>query len=241
MTGSKKLGFFGNWKMAQTLDSCAEFFNTFKLESNSQRQIALIPSFTHLSNCAALIKKTNLKIFLGGQDCSSEPKGAFTGETSAAQLKEQTCEFVLVGHSERRQRGGETNESLKKKLDRAFEAGLTPIYCIGETEAERNAGKVFDILDHQLQILSSEKRSFIIAYEPVWAIGTGRTPSLEDIDQAHGHIWKKVPQTTSVLYGGSAKPENAKDILKISSVTGLLVGGASLKAGDFSRIIESAL
>lgn len=154
-------------------------------------------------------------------------------------IKELGCEFVLIGHSERRQRGHETNASLRKKLDHAFEAALTPVYCIGETEAHRDAGRVFEILEEQTEIVRDEKRPFCVAYEPVWAIGTGRTPSKKDIHEAHAHIWKRLPKAQSVLYGGSVKPENAREILEIDSVTGLLVGGASLKASDFAKIVEA--
>lgn len=239
MTVQKRLDFFGNWKMAQTLSSCADFFNHWELATDARRRIALFPSFTHLAACGELIRRRNLKISMGGQDCSTESKGAFTGEISATQLSELSCEFVLVGHSERRQRAKETPETLRKRLDQAFEAKLTPVYCIGETEAERDAGKVNDVLSKQLEIVAFEKRGFLLAYEPVWAIGTGRSASSKDIDEAHSFIWNKVPSSQSVLYGGSVKPENAEEILNIGSVTGLLVGGASLKVTDFSKIVDA--
>lgn len=225
--------------MAQTLSGLEGFFKNWKL-SSSKVELGLLPSFVHLPQVLSKLK-TESEWWVGAQDCSTEIEGAFTGEVSARSLKELGCKVVLIGHSERRQRAKETLESLRKKLDRAKEAGLKPVFCIGETEAERLSGKTLDILRAQLGALEAYSGSILIAYEPVWAIGTGKIPTLNEVEEAHSFVWKLAPKAEGVLYGGSVKAENARELAAVSGVSGFLVGGASLKADIFEKIVESVL
>lgn len=198
---------------------------------------AIFPSYVYLSS---LLNEKPQKLAIGAQDCSSEKAGAFTGEVSASTLKEVGASLVLIGHSERRVRGHETNESLRKKLERALEVALTPVFCIGETLEDREAEKVFSVLSSQLEATKGLEAQLILAYEPVWAIGTGKTPSLEQIEEVHAWLTEQVPGVP-VVYGGSVKPENAKEILRTRGVRGLLIGGASLKKESFETIVHCAL
>ena len=188
------------------------------------------------------------RILLGGQDCSSEAKGAHTGDLSAAMLADAGCRLVIVGHSERRHGHGETDALVRAKATAAQAAGLLPILCIGETEAEWSEGRTLEVLDGQLEGSLPEAASaanLIVAYEPVWAIGTGRTPSREDIAKTHGHLRARLAalvkggKELGLLYGGSVKAGNAKDILAIADVDGALVGGASLDADEFLAIYSA--
>ncbi len=187
-------------------------------------------------------------IAIGGQDCHPEPGGAHTGDVSAAMLRDAGAGFVIVGHSERRTNHGEGDPLVRAKATAAHGAGLKAIICIGETEAERDGGKTLDVLERQLQGSVPEAASAadsVIAYEPIWAIGTGRTPSIDEISEAHAHIRQTLGDgfpggaDILILYGGSVNPANARDILKVNLVGGALVGGASLKADDFWTICES--
>lgn len=225
--------------MAQNLQGLQKFFSDWKNPSRSIETV-IFPSAIHLSTALSLAESK--AVFLGGQDCSSEKSGAFTGEISALSLKEMGAAFCLIGHSEKRERAGETSETLKKKLDQAMAAGLTAVFCIGEKEVERANGKTKEILANQLSVLEGrELDRIIVAYEPVWAIGTGKIPSLTDVEEAHGQIWKRYPKLKAVLYGGSVKPENAKNLSSAAGVSGFLVGGASLTTTDFLKIAESML
>ncbi|MGE0255519.1 MAG: triose-phosphate isomerase [Alphaproteobacteria bacterium] len=187
----------------------------------------------------------------GGQDCHNEPKGAFTGEVSAAMLVDAGAAWVILGHSERRHGLGETDEYIRAKVTAAHAAGLGAILCVGETEAERDAGQTLACLaaqiDGSLPRESVTAANTVIAYEPVWAIGTGRTPTLAEIEAAHAHmrLWLStlVPSAADgirLLYGGSVKADNAATILAVADVDGALVGGASLKADDFWAIVTAA-
>lgn len=227
--------------MAQSLQGVRDFFSSWNETGfASNLEVGIFPSALHLEQALQLKAQKNFKLSIGAQDCSTENAGAFTGEISAKQMAEIGCTTVLVGHSERRQRGGETNQSLRQKLDRAFEASLTPLFCVGETAEQRDSGKLIEVLDAQMKVVEGEKRSFILAYEPVWAIGTGRVPTMAEIGEVHGYLKTKVQSGVGILYGGSVKPENAASILSVEGVSGLLVGGASLKALDFKKIVESA-
>jgi triosephosphate isomerase (TIM) len=187
----------------------------------------------------------NRKILLGGQDCSSERQGAFTGDISADMLADAGCQLVIVGHSERRHGHGETDELVRAKAEAAVAAGLIPVLCIGETEAEWEDGETIQVLDGQLDGSLPENVTpdhLIVAYEPVWAIGTGRTPSTVDIARTHAHLRARlrelVPDGDQVrlLYGGSVKADNAREIMSVPEVDGVLVGGASLDAEQFWAI-----
>ena len=189
-------------------------------------------------------------IAVGGQDCHAKASGAYTGDISADMLKDAGARWTIVGHSERRQYHHESDETVAAKAAAAWNSGLNAIICIGETEAERLAGKEEEIVDRQLAKSvpdSATPANTAIAYEPVWAIGTGRTPTRDEIARMHAHIravlvarFGDIGHAIDILYGGSVNPKNAKEILAIAEVGGALVGGASLKAGDFLAIIGAA-
>jgi triosephosphate isomerase len=182
-------------------------------------------------------------VALGGQDCAPSEKGAFTGDVSAEMLKDLGCSHVILGHSERRHSHGETDDQVREKVLGAWRAGLTAIVCIGETRSQREDGMALAVVGTQLAGSvppAATAARLVIAYEPVWAIGTGLTPTLADIAEIHAAIRASVPTGTRVLYGGSMNPKNAADILAIPDVGGGLIGGASLKAEDFWAIVEAA-
>jgi triosephosphate isomerase (TIM) len=181
-------------------------------------------------------------IALGGQDCHAAPSGAYTGWISAEMLQDCGCSHVIVGHSERRHGLGESDADVRAKTLAAWRAGLVAILCVGETRAEREAGRAVDIVAAQLAGSVPEGAAadkLVIAYEPVWAIGTGLTPTTADITEIHAAIRGRVPAGTRILYGGSVNPKNAADILSLANVDGALVGGASLKAEDFWAIAQA--
>jgi len=188
-------------------------------------------------------------VALGGQDCHAEASGAHTGDISAAMLADAGCGHVIVGHSERRQNHGEGDQLVKAKAEAALAAGLTPIVCVGETEAERGAGRALAVIETQVRgsLPAGAKGLPVIAYEPVWAIGTGKTATSDDVAEAHGHIRGLLTEilgaeagaSVAILYGGSVKPANAAELLRVANVDGALVGGASLKADDFWAIAAS--
>jgi triosephosphate isomerase (TIM) len=181
-------------------------------------------------------------VALGGQDCHSEAKGACTGDISAEMLKDADCSFVILGHSERRHGCGETDATVQAKVAAAWRAGLTAILCVGETKGEREAGRAAEIVCGQLAgslPAGAAADKLVVAYEPVWAIGTGLTPTLDDIAAIHQAIRAAIPSGTRMLYGGSVNPKNAAEILALGDVDGALVGGASLKADDFWAIAEA--
>jgi len=200
--------------------------------------VVLCPPYTMLA--AAQMVLTNTPIALGAQDCHAEASGAYTGDVSSAMLRRAGCHYVIVGHSERRQHHGDTDAQVVAKAKAAIEAGVTPILCIGESHAERESGKTLDVLKRQLSGVEALADDFLLAYEPVWAIGSGLTPSVADIASAHGFIKKQLNNDVPVVYGGSVKPANAPEILGIEDVDGVLVGGASLEGEDFARIVLAA-
>lgn len=188
-------------------------------------------------------------IALGGQDCHAAEQGAHTGDVSAAMLRDAGCTYVIVGHSERRADHGEDDAAVRAKAEAAQASGLVPVICIGETLAEREAGKAVDVVTGQLRGSvpdGSDAATMVIAYEPVWAIGTGKIPTLDDIAEVHGAIRAALKDLSGdsegvrILYGGSVKPENAAEILAVANVNGALVGGASLKSDDFWAIAAAA-
>lgn len=238
---------FGNWKMYGTQASAASLTGALtKLTPPEHVKVAIFPPFTLLAEAG---KAKGSRLAIGGQDCSERrAEGAYTGEISAAMLKEAGCAYVLVGHSERRQIHQESNALVKRKAEAAIEAGLVPVICVGESAEQRQSGKHLEIVANQVQqslpsLAHSDK--FLIAYEPVWAIGTGAVATLADIEEMHKTIASLLTYGTSgartaILYGGSVKAANAREILSAAGVDGVLVGGASLKADEFSAIIASA-
>jgi triosephosphate isomerase len=182
------------------------------------------------------------RVALGGQDCHAEPKGAFTGCISAEMLKDAGCSHAIVGHSERRHTCGETDADVRAKTLAAWRAGLAAIVCVGETRLEREAGGALAVVAAQLAGSLPDGAAadqLVVAYEPVWAIGTGLTPTLSDIVEMHAAIRARIPAGTRILYGGSVNPKNAAEILALGEVDGALVGGASLKAEDFWAIAQA--
>lgn len=211
-------------------------------------RVVLCPPAILLGDVRESIKGQS--VALGGQDCHCDTEGAHTGDTSAAMLKDATCGYVIVGHSERRTNHGETNAQVRAKAARAIESGLIPIICIGETLAQRENGEAETVVGTQVRESipdSAAQGNFVLAYEPVWAIGSGKTPTTDDIKQMHRYIVSVASERTglapaaiAVLYGGSVKAANAKDIMATEAVAGVLVGGASLKADEFCSIIAAA-
>lgn len=235
-----------NWKMNKTILEAKEFVNAFapSVSDINDIDIVIAPSFTALFSVAELIKGSNIK--LSAQNVFYEEKGAYTGEVSPLMLKDVGCDYVIIGHSERRHYFGEDDEILNKKVKAALRNGLEVIFCIGETLKEREEGKTFDVLERQVKegLRDIDLSRIVIAYEPVWAIGTGRTASPEQAQEAHAHIRNKLKDlyvaadTVRILYGGSVTPDNIDDLMACPDVNGALVGGASLKPESFERIVR---
>ena len=247
MSAQKKL-LVGNWKMNGTLDAAksliASVINQLSVNEhyNDMFDFAVCPPLIHLHAIRHAVVGYP-KIQFGAQDCSAHENGAHTGDISASMLRDASCRYVIVGHSERRV-AGDSDNIVKSKAQQALANDLTPIICVGETAEQRDAGKALDVVREQLANSVPDTRDFdklIIAYEPVWAIGTGNVPSSNDIHQMHDFIHKNMPHADAVLYGGSLKPENAGEILGIEHVDGGLIGGASLQADTFLGIAEAYL
>lgn len=225
----------GNWKMNKGDEGGLQLAQSFV---NLRGKGVICPPYTILREVAQLIQGSCLK--LGAQDCSSHENGSYTGEISASMLKESGCAYVILGHSEARIHRQETDELVCQKMERALEAGLTPIVCIGEMRDAYEGGKTQEVLKKQLEkSLPDTPQEIIIAYEPVWAIGTGLVPSLEYIQETHRFIQQRTGHKYPVLYGGSVNSKNASEILSISEVGGVLVGGASLQAEEFGKIASA--
>lgn len=244
----------GNWKMnglrADGLDlarALAAWLDGEGSEAAARLDMLVCPPATLVAPVASVVAGTRLTV--GGQDCHAHEKGAHTGDVSAWMLKDLGCGHVIVGHSERRTDHGETDETVRAKATAALGAGLVPIICIGETEAERDAGQALAVVSRQFNGSLPEGATgtnIVIAYEPVWAIGTGRTPTTEDVAEMHQRIRADArarlgdgADALRILYGGSVKPGNAAELLGIADVDGALVGGASLKASDFQAIASA--
>ena len=241
----------GNWKMNTLLKDGMELAKSvekLEKEKSSDALVIIAPPFTHLSKVRQLIE--NVK--LSAQDCASEPSGAYTGEVSPEMLVSSGVEYVIIGHSERRAYYNEDNELLNKKVKLALSAGLKPIYCCGEVLEERETGKLFDVVKEQLKVglkdlTTDEISQVIIAYEPVWAIGTGVVASPDQAQEMHKFIRDllvelfdgQVAEEMSILYGGSCKPSNAEVLFANPDVDGGLIGGASLNAEDFVAIVNA--
>ena len=243
----------GNWKMNKTLHEGIELAKTINRQVEENEVIVVLcPPFIHLSGVANIITKDSL--FAGGQNCASEASGAYTGEVSAEMIRSAGADYVIIGHSERRTYFNESDEIVNKKVKLALANELTPIFCCGEVLAERQAGKHIQIVKSQVEkglfdLSPEDFGRIVIAYEPVWAIGTGVTATAEQAQEMHkmirDHIAEKygntVASNTSILYGGSCKPSNARELFLNSDVDGGLIGGASLSASDFMGIVNAIL
>ncbi len=240
----------GNWKMNMLPNEAIDFINELEQKvKNSENEIVLCVPYTDIFYSVLNAQNTNIKI--GAQNMHWEEKGAYTGEISAEMLKAIGVEYVIIGHSERRQYFAETDETVNKKLKKALEVGLNPIVCVGETLEQREGGVTTQVITSQtekaLEGLNNEQvEKVIIAYEPIWAIGTGKTATKEDANQAvkeiRGKIEEKYGQNTAkrviIQYGGSVKATNAKELFEMSDIDGGLVGGASLKSEEFANIVN---
>jgi len=241
----------GNWKMYKTVADAVKYVKEFRglVKDISDVEIVLAPAFTALHAAAEAARNSN--VVIAAQDLHWEREGAFTGAISAPMIREAGAEYVLVGHSERRTLFGETDATVNRKATAAFASGLTPIVCIGETLDQRERGETFAVLDRQitqgLDGLTTEQMALlVVAYEPVWAIGTGRNATPAQAAEAHGHIRQRLRQwfggeaaeQCHVIYGGSVKPENIRDLITQSDVDGALVGGASLDVRGFFEIVS---
>ena len=236
----------GNWKMHGSMQEAAALAGAVRDgAAGLQAELLVCPTYLHVALVAG--KLAGSAVAVGGQDCHAAAKGAHTGDVSAPMLKDAGASHVILGHSERRADHGETDDSVRAKAEAAASAGLVPVVCIGETEAERLAGKAEAVVERQLAGSLPDGFAGIVAYEPVWAIGTGSTPTAEDIATFHVLIRArlaarlgKAGEGMRVLYGGSMKPGNAKAILALPNVDGGLVGGASLVPADFLAIATAA-
>lgn len=240
----------GNWKMFKTQAEAIEFAEEFKtLYKDTDVRTAICAPFTNLSKLVEIFKDTDIKV--GAQNVHFEDEGAFTGEISAKMLEEIGVDYCIVGHSERREHFGETDETVNKKLCKLFTTNIVPILCVGENLAQREAGQENDVVKAQitndLQGLDAQDvAKLVIAYEPIWAIGTGKTATKEQADQMCGFIRsvissiydETVADSVIIQYGGSVKPANATDIMDMPEIDGALVGGASLVPQDFMQIID---
>lgn len=241
----------GNWKMNTTLEEGISLVKNLREGYNlSSPQMIVIPPFTHLTTVASILKGTVIEI--GAQNCHQEQKGAYTGEVSASMLKSCDIPFVILGHSERRQYYNETDALLAQKVNAALAHGLTPVFCVGEPLEIRNNGEQNDFVLNQFihglfHLPAVDFEKLVIAYEPIWAIGTGVTASPEQAQDMHAFIRQQIKnkygensaESISILYGGSVKGSNAKEIFSKPDVDGALVGGASLDVVDFLKIANS--
>jgi len=241
----------GNWKMFKTLADVDAFASAFvkAVDGVTGRAVVICPPFIYLERLVQAFKGTPIKV--GAQNLYWEDQGAFTGEVSAPMLKSLGITFAIVGHSERRQYFGETDTTVNRRVLAALKSSLIPIMCVGETLEQREAGKTMSVIDTQVRLglkgLSQEQAAgVIIAYEPVWAIGTGRTATPEIAQEAHAHIraivadlfGESIANNTPILYGGSVKPDNIDELMARPDIDGALVGGASLDANSFERIVK---
>ena len=244
-----------NWKMNMTQAESASFVETLlrEIDDISEVEVVIVPPFTAIAKVSeALGASENIKV--GAQNMYWEKSGAFTGEISAAMLRDLFVRYVVLGHSERRQLLGETDEIVNRKVRAAHEASLRPIVCIGETLDQREAGRVEEVLSTQLRgslegLGAKELHETVVAYEPVWAIGTGKTASAEQAQEAHAFIRRTLAEISDegtankirIQYGGSVKPDNARTLMSQPDIDGALVGGASLEPRSFVQIIKGAL
>jgi triosephosphate isomerase (TIM) len=242
----------GNWKMFKTVPEAVALASAVKeaLPSGCSTEVIMCPPFVNLTSVAAAIANSPVK--LGAQNMYWEERGAFTGEVSADMLKSAGCQYVILGHSERRQYFGETDATVNKKIKRALLSGLIPIVCVGETLEQRKAGDTEKVVGEQVKgcladINAEQAQTLVVAYEPVWAIGTGVTATTEQAQEVHRFIRtllasmynETVAQAIRIQYGGSMKPENAGQLLSQADIDGGLIGGASLDAASFIKIVTA--
>ena len=243
----------GNWKMNMTLQegiALAKELNETLTAEKPNCGVVICTPFIHLASIAQFLDQDI--IGLGAENCADKEKGAFTGEVSAAMVKSTGAQYVILGHSERREYYGETSAKLVKKMALAFENGLDVIFCVGEKLAERQEGIHFDVVATQISevlftLTAEQMAHVVVAYEPVWAIGTGVTATAAQAQEIHGfirntlsaHFGEEVAEATTILYGGSCKPSNAQELFACPDIDGGLIGGASLKAGDFIAIAKA--
>lgn len=242
-----------NWKMFKTLAETKAFFAEFRplVEGLTDVEIVVAPPFTALATAADAARHSNIGI--AGQDVYWEAEGAFTGEVSTAMIKDAGAGYVIIGHSERRRLFGDTDDTVNRKLRAALAADLTPIVCVGETLEERDGGQTLAVLDRQVEgglrgLTGAQVAGLVIAYEPVWAIGTGRNATPAQAAEAHAHIRTRLGEWFSreasaachILYGGSVKPGNIRELIALEDVDGALVGGASLDPGGFFEIVAGS-
>jgi len=244
----------GNWKMHKTGQDALALVNELaKRLSGASAQVGIAPPFTSLAQVKWALSQAKSPLQLFGQNCHHEKQGAFTGEVSCAMLKDAGCDGVILGHSERRQLFGETDEGVARKVKAALVEGLHPIVCVGETLQEREAGRTWEVVSRQVRaglagLDAGALQKITVAYEPVWAIGTGRNATAAQAQEVHGQIrgllrelgGAATADAVRIQYGGSVKPDNAAELLGQPDVDGALVGGASLKAEDFAKIVEAA-
>jgi len=240
----------GNWKMNKTVAEAVTMVKALKdsVADVTDVEILVCPTYTALYAVSMAIKDSNIK--LGSQNIFWEPKGAFTGEISPGMIKDTGCEYAIIGHSERRQYFGETDETVNKRTKAALGSGLVPVVCVGETLAEREANITFKVIETQvregLKDLTYDQASIIvIAYEPVWAIGTGKTATPDQAQEVHAFIrklyaemYKDAAEKIRILYGGSVNPKNVAELMKQPDIDGGLVGGASLEADSFTQLVK---
>lgn len=240
----------GNWKMNMTIAEAVEFVNAVKGKLNTDKvEAVLCAPFTILKDLVKATEGTDIGV--GAQNMHFADSGAYTGEVSVTMLKEIGVKYVVIGHSERRQYFAETDETVNKKVIKALESDLIPIMCVGESLEEREAGKAFDVIKTQTvagfaNISAADAEKVILAYEPIWAIGTGKTASSEDANDAIAHARKTLAQVYGqdtadkirIQYGGSVKTDNVSELMGMSDIDGALVGGASLKADDYIKLVN---
>lgn len=235
-----------NWKMNKTISETREFLRSFipAVQKVTEVDIVIAPPFTALSAAADEIKTTNIQ--LASQDIFWEEKGAYTGEISPQMLLEAGCKHAIIGHSERRQYFSEEDVIINRKVKAAKKAGLGVIFCVGETLEEREAGKTFDVIKREVEsgLAEVDPENLVVAYEPIWAIGTGKTATTEQAQEIHayirkilGNIYGSKAEDIRILYGGSVTPENVDSLMACKDVNGALVGGASLKPESFAKIV----
>lgn len=240
-----------NWKMHKTASDAVETATAIShaASRHADRQVMIAPPFTALHALSPILKDSG--VYLGAQNIHQEKEGAFTGEISGIMLQDAGCSHVIVGHSERRQFFGESDNLIRLKISAVIASGMIPVFCIGETEKQRDAEETFSVLDKQVQkglegFANSDVAEFIVAYEPVWAIGTGKTATPEQAQIAHAYIrsriaaiWdQKTADAVRIIYGGSVKPGNISELMTLPDVDGALVGGASLNADSFCQIVD---
>jgi triosephosphate isomerase len=241
----------GNWKMNKTTGEAIDLVRELKAAISGVKgvEVAVAPPFTALYAVCKELEGSSIR--LAAQNLYWEEKGAFTGEVSPLMLKEVGCHYVIIGHSERRQFFGETDETVNRRIKAALAQGLKVIFCIGETLKEREEGKTFSVIERQVEdglknLIDKEMKNMVIAYEPVWAIGTGKTATPGQAEEVHRFIRGKIEKLYSrevseeirIQYGGSVTPENIKGLMEQANIDGALVGGASLKAESFSKIVR---